>query len=162
ACGRGRRPVAPDQEMARLAERGVDAGLGEVDELGRGHGGRLDAEPLARVRRPARGHRHVVVGPGRDSAARGARGEHQGARDDEGSHWRDCIIASMDGAERARLAGWLERPEIAALDPPRIAAPPAALDADDPPATAGRNGVLIGYEPGPPRPPPAGFARPRP
>jgi len=57
----------------------------------------------------------------------------------------------MDGAERARLAGWLERPEIAALDPPRIAALAAALEADDPPATAGRNGVLIGYEPGPAR-----------
>src|SRR5262249_17728859 len=40
---------------------------------------------------------------------------------------------------------------IAALDPPRIAALAAALEADDPPATAGRNGVLIGYEPGPAR-----------
>ncbi len=54
----------------------------------------------------------------------------------------------MDRALLPRLASWLERSEIRALDPEGVAALARALDGADPPVTAGRWGTLIGYAPG--------------
>ena len=71
--------------------------------------------------------------------------------DDEGSHAADCIICLMERALCDRLAACLDRPEILAIDPERVAALRAALDEDDPPASAGRGGAVTGYDPGPGR-----------
>lgn len=57
----------------------------------------------------------------------------------------------MDRGLAQRLASWLERPEIMALDPARIGALARALDEADPPVTVGRWGTLIGFDPGPGR-----------
>jgi hypothetical protein len=57
----------------------------------------------------------------------------------------------MDHDRIERLAGWLARPEVTALDPARIAALVRALGEHDPPVTAGRWGTLIGFDPGPGR-----------
>jgi hypothetical protein len=54
----------------------------------------------------------------------------------------------MNPTARARLAAWLERPDVDALDPDGIAALRAALEADDPPVAVGRGGTLVGYRPG--------------
>src|SRR6266545_56617 len=63
----------------------------------------------------------------------------------------DCIIiGSMDPSALPRLRAWLERPEIAALDPRRIEALAAALGGHDPPVRVERWGTVVGYEPGPP------------
>ncbi len=66
-------------------------------------------------------------------------------------HAADCIIIAVDRAVLSRLAAWLARPDILAVDPERIAALAVALDDADPPVTAGRWGALICYEPGPAR-----------
>lgn len=50
-----------------------------------------------------------------------------------------------------RLRGWLARPEIIALDPPRIAALARSLDDGAPPVALGRAGTLVAYDPGPAR-----------
>jgi len=57
----------------------------------------------------------------------------------------------MDRALLPRLAGWLERPDVRAVDPDRIGALSAALDEADPPVSVGRGGALIAYDPGPGR-----------
>jgi hypothetical protein len=57
----------------------------------------------------------------------------------------------MHRTARARLAAWLARDEVAALDPEGVDALRAALEEPDPPVTAGRGGTLIGYLPGPAR-----------
>jgi hypothetical protein len=57
----------------------------------------------------------------------------------------------MDRASLERLATWIARPDIRALDPATVDALRAALEAPDPPATAGRGGTLVGYVPGPAR-----------
>ena len=57
----------------------------------------------------------------------------------------------MDRARVERMAEALERPEVSAHDPERVAALRRALDGDDPPLTAGRHGALIGYAAGGPR-----------
>ena len=57
----------------------------------------------------------------------------------------------MERTARTRLGAWLARDEIAALDPGGVAALARALDAPDPPVTAGRGGTLVGYVPGPAR-----------
>lgn len=57
----------------------------------------------------------------------------------------------MDRAVLARLRDWLGRPDVAAVDPERVAALSAALATPDPPVTAGRWGAVIGYDPGPGR-----------
>ena len=57
----------------------------------------------------------------------------------------------MERALCDRLAACLDRPEILAIDPERVAALRAALDEDDPPASAGRGGAVTGYDPGPGR-----------
>lgn len=67
------------------------------------------------------------------------------------SHAPDCIISAMDRAVLPRLRGWLERPEIAAVDPARVAALRMALATADPPVTAGRWGSVSCYDPGPGR-----------
>src|SRR5262249_28642838 len=54
----------------------------------------------------------------------------------------------MHGSLVGRLRSCLERPEIVALDPLRIGALARALDSQDPPATAGRWGTLIGFDTG--------------
>src|SRR5262245_34000282 len=54
----------------------------------------------------------------------------------------------MDESLVGRLRSCLERPEIVALDPLRIGALARALDSQDPPATAGRWGTLIGFDTG--------------
>jgi hypothetical protein len=53
----------------------------------------------------------------------------------------------MDRALCERLAGWLERPDVRAIDAERIDALRAALDRPDPPMAAGRGGALVGYDP---------------
>jgi hypothetical protein len=53
----------------------------------------------------------------------------------------------MTPAARARLAAALADPEIAAHDPPRLAALARALEAADPPAQAGRHGAVVGRDP---------------
>jgi hypothetical protein len=53
----------------------------------------------------------------------------------------------MDRGLVRRLASWIERPEILALDPARLGALARALGDDDPPVTAGRWGTLIGFDP---------------
>jgi hypothetical protein len=53
----------------------------------------------------------------------------------------------MDRGLVRRLASWIERPEILALDPVRIGALSRALGEDAPPITAGRWGTLIGFAP---------------
>jgi hypothetical protein len=50
-----------------------------------------------------------------------------------------------------RLRAWLDRPEIIALDAPRIDALARALDDADPPVRVERWGTVVGYEAGPPR-----------
>src|SRR5262245_23799916 len=57
----------------------------------------------------------------------------------------------MDTASARRLAQWLERADVTAFDPERVAALRAALDRADPPSTAGRGGAVIGYDPAAPR-----------
>jgi len=57
----------------------------------------------------------------------------------------------MHETARARLAAWLARPDVAALDPAGVEALRATLAADDPPVTVGRGGTLVGYRPGSPR-----------
>ncbi len=57
----------------------------------------------------------------------------------------------MDRAQCDRLAAWLERPDVQAVDPPGIAALRVALATADPPVAAGRAGTLVGYAPGPGR-----------
>ncbi len=57
----------------------------------------------------------------------------------------------MDRAVLPRLRGWLERQEVAAVDPARVAALTASLEDADPPVTAGRWGSLICYDGGPRR-----------
>ena len=57
----------------------------------------------------------------------------------------------MDRAVLPRLRDWLERPEVAAVDPVRLATLAAALDEADPPVTVGRWGSVICYDPGPGR-----------
>jgi len=57
----------------------------------------------------------------------------------------------VEPALRARLADWLDRPEIRAVDPARIAALSRSLDGPDPATHVGRAGALSGYEPGPGR-----------
>ena len=57
----------------------------------------------------------------------------------------------MDPSALPRLRAWLERPEIAALDPPRIEALAAALDLPDPPVRVERWGAIVGYEAEPSR-----------
>jgi len=57
----------------------------------------------------------------------------------------------MDPSTLPRLRAWLERPEIVALDAPRIEALVLALDEADPPVRVERWGTVVGYEAGPPR-----------
>src|SRR5262249_51757773 len=57
----------------------------------------------------------------------------------------------MDTASARRLAQWLERADVTAFDPERVAALRAALDRADPPSTAGRGGAGVGYDPAAPR-----------
>jgi len=57
----------------------------------------------------------------------------------------------MDPSALPRLREWLERPEIASLDPRRIEALAAALAEPDPPVRVERWGTVVGYEAGPPR-----------
>ncbi|HUM15011.1 MAG TPA: hypothetical protein VL086_04925 [Candidatus Nitrosotalea sp.] len=57
----------------------------------------------------------------------------------------------MNRATLPRLAAWLARGDVVALDPDAVAALRAALDEPDPPVTAGRGGSLVGYTPGPTR-----------
>src|SRR5262245_24044122 len=58
------------------------------------------------------------------------------------------MIVGMNPTARSRLAAWLTRGDIAALDPEGVEALHAALDETDPPVTAGRGGTLVGYLPG--------------
>lgn len=57
----------------------------------------------------------------------------------------------MNPSALPRLREWLARPEIASLDPRRIAALAAALTGSDPPVRVERWGTVVGYEAGPPR-----------
>jgi hypothetical protein len=57
----------------------------------------------------------------------------------------------MDPSALHRLREWLERPEVAALDPRRVEALAAALAGHDPPVRVERWGTVVGYEEGPPR-----------
>lgn len=57
----------------------------------------------------------------------------------------------MDPRALPRLREWLERPEIASLDPRRIEALALALAEPDPPVRVERWGTVVGYEAGPPR-----------
>ena len=57
----------------------------------------------------------------------------------------------MDPSTLPRLRAWLDRPEIIALDAPRIEALALALNEADPPVRVERWGTLIGYDAGPPR-----------
>jgi hypothetical protein len=57
----------------------------------------------------------------------------------------------MDRARIERMAQALDRPEIAALDPDRLATLRRALDGADPPLAAGRHGALIAFSAGTPR-----------
>src|SRR5882724_2877051 len=97
----------------------------------------------------------------RSSAATGL-ADHPGDRDDlgardtehsadqESTHASNCIIiVTMDRAAPARLAAWLDRAEMLALDPPRLEALRDSLSAPDPPIWLGRWGTLVGFEAGP-------------
>ena len=57
----------------------------------------------------------------------------------------------MDPSALHRLREWLERPEIASLDPRRIETLVLSLAAPDPPVRVERWGTVVGYEAGPPR-----------
>ncbi|HYB40785.1 MAG TPA: hypothetical protein VEL75_03385 [Candidatus Methylomirabilis sp.] len=57
----------------------------------------------------------------------------------------------MEGAVVTRLASWLDRPEILAVDPERIGALARALRGGDPPVSVGRWGSVVGYDPAPGR-----------
>ncbi|MDP2700676.1 MAG: hypothetical protein Q8P98_01260, partial [Candidatus Rokubacteria bacterium] len=57
----------------------------------------------------------------------------------------------MDPSALHRLREWLERPEIASLDPRRIEALALSLAEADPPVRVERWGTVVGYETGPPR-----------
>jgi hypothetical protein len=57
----------------------------------------------------------------------------------------------MDPALLLRLAAWLERPDVRAVDPERIDALGAALAGADPPVSVGRGGTWTAYDPGPGR-----------
>ena len=57
----------------------------------------------------------------------------------------------MDPSVLHRLREWLERPEIASLDPRRIEALVLSLTEPDPPVRVERWGTVVGYEAGPPR-----------
>jgi hypothetical protein len=57
----------------------------------------------------------------------------------------------MDPSILPRLRAWLERPEIAALDPPRIQRLARALDDPEPPVRVERWGAVVGYDVGPTR-----------
>jgi len=57
----------------------------------------------------------------------------------------------MDPSALHRLREWLERPEIASLDPRRIEALALSLAEPDPPVRVERWGTVVGYETGPPR-----------
>ena len=57
----------------------------------------------------------------------------------------------MDRARAERMAQALDRPEIVALDPARLAALRRALDGADPPLAAGRHGALIAFTKDAPR-----------
>lgn len=61
------------------------------------------------------------------------------------------MIVAMNPTARPRLAAWLARRDVAALDPEGVEALRAALAEPDPPVTAGRGGTLVGYLPGPAR-----------
>jgi len=67
------------------------------------------------------------------------------------SHPPNCIITAMDRAVLPRLRNWLERKEVAAVDPARVAALAAALEDADPPVTGGRWGSVICYDSDPGR-----------
>ena len=80
----------------------------------------------------------------------GARDTKHGGADQESTHASNCIIiVTMDRAAPARLAAWLDRAEILALDPPRLEALRDSLSAPDPPIWVGRWGTLVGFEAGP-------------
>src|SRR5262245_15696206 len=65
---------------------------------------------------------------------------------------REClIIERMDQAALMRLRAWLDRPEIAELDPPRVDALAHSLTEADPPVRVERWGTIVGYDAGPPR-----------
>ena len=57
----------------------------------------------------------------------------------------------MDQSALTRLRAWLDRPDIAALDPPRIEALARSLSEPDPPARVERWGTIVGYDTGFPR-----------
>ena len=57
----------------------------------------------------------------------------------------------MDLSVLPRLRAWLDRPEIAALDLPRIERLAGSLDDPDPPVRVERWGTVVGYDAGPPR-----------
>jgi hypothetical protein len=57
----------------------------------------------------------------------------------------------MDPSALHRLREWLQRPEIASLDPRRIEALALSLTEPDPPVRVERWGTVVGYEAGPPR-----------
>src|SRR5216684_3275697 len=80
----------------------------------------------------------------------GARDTRHGGADQESTHASNCIIiVTMDRAAPARLAAWLDRAEMLALDPPRLEALRDSLSAADPPIWVGRWGTLVGFEAGP-------------
>src|SRR5215468_8293856 len=58
---------------------------------------------------------------------------------------------AMDLSVLPRLRAWLDRPEIAALDLPRIERLAGSLDDADPPVRVERWGTVVGYDAGPPR-----------
>jgi len=57
----------------------------------------------------------------------------------------------MDPSALPRLREWLQRPEIASLDPRRIEALALSLAEPDPPVRVERWGTVVGYEAGPSR-----------
>ena len=61
------------------------------------------------------------------------------------------MIVAMNPLARPRLAAWLARRDVAALDPEGVESLRLSLDEPDPPVTAGRGGTLVGYLPGPAR-----------
>src|SRR6266571_3549565 len=80
----------------------------------------------------------LVSHPG-DRDDLGARDTQHGGADQESTHASNCIIiVTMDRAAPARLAAWLDRAEILALDPPRLEALRDSLSAPDPPIWVGR------------------------
>src|SRR5437016_5691643 len=79
----------------------------------------------------------------------GARDTKHGGANQESTHASNCIIiVTMDRAAPARLAAWLDRAEILALDPPRLEALRDSLSAPGPPIWVGRWGTLVGFEAG--------------